>query len=67
LEDEKVADFLQQVAQLNGQKIDEQFLRYYIKINGALAIAQIPCKLYFNNKLSACGINVFTLVKRHSS
>jgi len=39
LEDEKVADFLQQVAQLKGKKVDKQFLRYDIKINGAMAIA----------------------------
>jgi hypothetical protein len=66
LQDEKLTDFLQQVAKLKGQKIDEQLLSYDIKIDGAMAIAWTPYKFYFNEKFSHCGVNVFTLVKRET-
>jgi hypothetical protein len=66
LQEEKAADFLQQVAGLKGQDIDEQLLSYDIKIDGAMAIAWTPYKFYFNKQFSHCGVNVFTLIKRNN-
>jgi len=39
LENEQVSDFLKQVVELKGQKVDEQLSGYDIKIDGPLAIA----------------------------
>ncbi|MBL0358793.1 MAG: nuclear transport factor 2 family protein [Chitinophagaceae bacterium] len=64
LEAETIADFFKQVAQLKGNKLDEQLLSYDIKTDGAMAIAWMPYKFYFNEQFSHCGVNVFTLIKR---
>jgi hypothetical protein len=66
LQHEKLSNFLEQVAKLKGQKIDEQLQSFDIKIDGAIAIAWTPYKFYFNDKFSHCGVNVFTMIKRES-
>lgn len=65
LEEEKTSSFFEQVAQLKGQKLEEKLLSYDIKIDGAMAIAWTPYKFYYNDTLSHCGVNVFTLIKRN--
>jgi hypothetical protein len=64
LENGKMADFLKQVTELKGKNIDEQPLSFDIKIDGAMAIAWVPYKLFFNGQLHHCGADVFTLIKR---
>ena len=59
-----MSDFLKQVAALKGENIDERPLAFEIKIDGAMAIAWVPYKLFFNDKLYHCGVDVFTLIKR---
>ncbi len=39
LENGKMSDFLQQVASLKGQNLDERLLSYNINIDGAMAVA----------------------------
>ncbi len=64
LQEESVEDFLQQVAKMKGQNIEEQLLSYDIKMDGVMAIAWTPYKFYFNRQFSHCGVNVFSLIKR---
>ena len=64
LENDKISDFLKQIAALKGKNIDERPLNFDIKIDGAMAIAWVPYKLFFNNQLYHCGVDVFTLIKR---
>lgn len=64
LDQEKMSDFLKQVAGLKGQKLDERLQSYDIKVDGAMAVAWTPYKFYFNDKFSHCGVNVFTMIKR---
>ena len=64
LEEEKMAAFLKQVTDLKGKNIDERPLSFDIKIDGAMAIAWVPYKLFFNDKFYHCGVDVFTLIKR---
>ncbi|MBC7510086.1 MAG: hypothetical protein H7320_15275 [Ferruginibacter sp.] len=64
LENDKRSHFLKQIAALKGKNIDEQPLGFDIKIDGAMAIAWVPYKLFFNNQLYHCGVDVFTLIKR---
>ena len=64
LENDSMSDFLKQVAALKGKNIDERPLAFEIKIDGAMAIAWVPYKLFFNDKLYHCGVDVFTLIKR---
>ena len=66
LDNEKMSDFLKQVASLKGQNLDERLQSYNINIDGAMAIAWTPYKFFFNDKLSHCGVNVFTMIKRSS-
>ena len=65
LQQEAIADFLQQVISLKGKKLDERLTSFDIKIDGAMAIAWTPYNFYFNDILSHCGVNVFTLIKRN--
>lgn len=65
LQAETVEEFLQQVAKMKGQNLDEQLLSYDIKMDGSMAIAWTPYKFYFNGQFSHCGVNVFTLIKRN--
>ena len=65
LQQEDIADFLQQVISLKGKKLDERLTSFDIKIDGAMAIAWTPYNFYFNDILSHCGVNVFTLIKRN--
>ena len=67
LQEDKVEDFLEQVAKLKGQNIEEQILSYDIKIDGAMAIAWTPYTFHFNGQFSHCGVNVFSLIKRNGS
>jgi len=64
LENNKRSHFLKQIAALKGKNIDERPLGFDIKIDGAMAIAWVPYKLFFNNQLYHCGVDVFTLIKR---
>ena len=64
LENERMGDFLKQIAALKEKNIDERPLSFDIKIDGAMAIAWVPYKLFFNNQLYHCGVDVFTLIKR---
>ena len=64
LQQEAIADFLQQVISLKGKKLDERLTSFDIKIDGAMAIAWTPYNFFFNDQLSHCGVNVFTLIKR---
>lgn len=64
LENDKRSHFLKQIAALKGKNIDEQPLGFDIKIDGAMAIVWVPYKLFFNNQLYHCGVDVFTLIKR---
>lgn len=64
LENDKRSHFLKQIAALKGKNIDEQPLGFDIKIDGAMAIVWVPYKLFFNNQLYHCGVDVFTLINR---
>ena len=64
LESDRMSDFLKQVAALKGKNIDERPLSFDIKIDSAMAVAWVPYKLFFNNQLYHCGVDVFTLIKR---
>ena len=65
LEKQTVDEFLQQVAKLKGQKLEERLLSYDIKTDGLMAIAWTPYQFYFNGQFSHCGVNVFSLIKRN--
>lgn len=65
LEEQTVDEFLQQVAKLKGQKLEERLLSYDIKTDGLMAIAWTPYTFYFNEQVSHCGVNVFSLIKRN--
>ena len=65
LEEEKMAAFLKQVTDLKGKNIEERPLSFDIKIDGAMAIAWTPYKLFFNDQFYHCGVDVFTLIKRN--
>ena len=65
LQQEAIADFLQQVISLKGKKLDERLTSFDIKIDGAMAIAWTPYNFFLNDQLSHCGVNVFTLIKRN--
>lgn len=67
LDDGKIADFLQQVAAMKGKNIDERPLSFDIKVDGAMAIAWTPYKLFFNGAFYHCGVDVFTLIKRDNT
>jgi hypothetical protein len=67
LEEEKMAAFLKQVTDLKGKNIDERPLSFDIKMDGALAIAWTPYKLFFNDQFYHCGVDVFTLIKREGN
>lgn len=60
LENDRIADFLKQIASLKGKNIDERPLGFDIKIDGALAIAWVPYKLFYNDQLYHCGVDVFS-------
>jgi hypothetical protein len=45
------------------QKWDERLLDYKIQIDGNLAHVWTPYQFWFNDALSHCGANAFTLVK----
>ncbi len=64
LEKEAIDDFLKQVISLKGKKLDERLTSFDIKIDATMAIAWTPYNFYFNDQLSHCGVNVFTLIKR---
>ena len=64
LKQEAIADFLEEVIFLKGKKLDERLTSFDIKIDGAMAIAWTPYNFFFNDQLSHCGVNVFTLIKR---
>lgn len=66
LQEDNAAKFLQQVATLKGQKLEEKILSYEIKIDGPLAIAWTPYSFFFNDTFSHCGVNVFTMIKKNS-
>ena len=65
LQQEAIADFLQQVISLKGKKLDERLTSFDIKIDDAMAIAWTPYNFFFNDQLSHCGVNVFSLIKRN--
>lgn len=67
LQQEAIDDFLQQVISLKGKKLDERLTSFDIKIDGAMAIAWTPYNFYFNDQLSHCGVNVFSLIKRNDA
>ncbi|MDB5279945.1 MAG: hypothetical protein JWR61_4900 [Ferruginibacter sp.] len=67
LEEEKMAAFLKQVTDLKGKNIDERPLSFDIKIDGAMAIAWTPYKLFFNDQFYHCGVDVFTLINRNGN
>jgi hypothetical protein len=67
LEEEKMATFLKVVTDLKGENIDERPLSFDIKIDGALAIAWTPYKLFLNDQFYHCGVDVFTLINRNGS
>lgn len=64
INEEKVEDFFAQVIKFKGVKVKEVLLSYDIKIDGAMALAWTPYKIYFNDKFSHCGVNTFTMIKR---
>lgn len=64
LNEEKVEDFFAQVIKFKGVKVKEVLLSYDIKIDVAMALAWTPYKIYFNDKFSHCGVNIFTMIKR---
>jgi hypothetical protein len=59
---ETTKGFLEQVAKLKGNKLEERLLDYHIKIDGPMAMAWTPYQFYFDEKLHHCGVNMFTLV-----
>lgn len=64
MQNETIEGFFKQVNDVKDLKIKEQLLSFDIKIDGAMAIAWTPYKMFVNDKLSHCGVNVFTLIKR---
>ncbi len=67
LAEDSIEDFFTEVIKAKGIEADEQLLSFEIKIDGAMAIAWAPYKIFFNKKFSHCGVNVFTMIKRGSA
>lgn len=44
-------------------KFEERILDYQIMVDGAMALVWTPYELYFDGKMSHCGVNNFTLFK----
>lgn len=60
---ETVSDFAKMVSSIPKGAADEQVVFKDIKIDGDMAAAWIPFKLYFNGKFYSCGVNSFQLVR----
>ena len=65
IEEEKVDDFFAQVIKFKDVKVKEELLSFDINIDGAMATAWTPYKIYFNDKFGHCGVNSFTMIKRN--
>ncbi len=66
IQSERMGEFYKQVLAAKGLKLKEQLLSYEIKIDGAMAIAWTPYRFLVNDKLSHCGVDVFTLINRQN-
>jgi hypothetical protein len=64
LQSENMTEFYKQVQDAKDLKIKEELLSYDIKIDGQLAIAWTPYRFTIDGKLTHCGVDVFTLIKR---
>lgn len=66
VEEEKLENFLEQVIKFKDVKVKEVLLSFDIKLDGVMATAWTPYKIYFNDQFSHCGVNSFTMIKRGS-
>ncbi|MBW8688296.1 nuclear transport factor 2 family protein [Chitinophaga rhizophila] len=60
---EAISDFAGHISKLPKQAVDEKITFDVVKINGDLAIAWTPYKLYFKEQFVHCGVNSFQLVR----
>jgi hypothetical protein len=67
LQTENISDFFKQVIEVKDLKIKEILLSFDIKTDGPMALAWTPYRMTIDGKLSHCGVNMFTLIKRNDS
>jgi hypothetical protein len=60
---EQVHEFAKQVSQYPKDAIDERIVFETVRIDGPIASAWTPYKLYLNGQFIHCGVNSFQLVK----
>ncbi|ACU61046.1 hypothetical protein [Chitinophaga pinensis] len=60
---EAISEFASSIGKLPKQAVDEQITFDVVKVDGDLAIAWTPYKLYFKQKFAHCGVNSFQLVR----
>lgn len=63
VQNEKVSDFVNQIAMAKKDSLDERITFETVKIEGPLAIAWTPYKFYYAGTFSHCGVNSFQLVR----
>lgn len=61
--DSDIAGFIKAVGTPHREKWDEQIYDVKISVDLPMAIVWAPYKFYLGEKLSHCGVNVFTLVE----
>lgn len=60
---EAISEFAAHIGKLPKQAVDERITFDVVKIDGDLAIAWTPYKLYFKGQFMHCGVNSFQLVR----
>jgi hypothetical protein len=60
---DKVDDFVKTINAVAKGDVDERIVFDVVKIDGPLAIAWTPYKLYYKGNFMHCGVNSFQLVK----
>ncbi|QHS59061.1 hypothetical protein [Chitinophaga agri] len=60
---EAISEFASHIGKLPKQAVDERITFDVVKIDGDLAIAWTPYKLYFKEQFMHCGVNSFQLVR----
>ena len=61
--DQAIEKFISSVGKAKAGALDERLSGMDIKIDGELATAWTPYSFYYNDQVSHCGVNAFTLVK----
>jgi len=63
LKKSSIDGFVKAVATPHSEKWDEQIFNPKISVDDSMAIVWAPYKFFLGDKLSHCGVNVFTLIK----